>query len=232
MDDEDILKSFPRTRTSKKSSTTQLRIIDAYLKLMETVDFDKVAVSDIVQLAGVTRSTFYAYFDDIYDALEYVENELVAHMPHPKDILAASPLGRASHAPSASECDAPAWYAEWFGYVEYFQWQLDVLLSPHGNPQFPHKIRNAIREAHHMQMRLDGFVAKELQDWLLNALAEFQLRIAKEFVRACRSNESAAIDMPVYALNTIRVGGWYLRFIDSSKGNDVDDLRNYQSTSS
>ena len=216
MDDEEILKSFPRTRTSRKSSTTQLRIIDAYLKLMEDVDFDKVAVSDIVQQAGVTRSTFYAYFEDIYDALEYVESELVAHMPRPKKAPDAPPLERPSHAPTAEECEPPAWYAEWFGSVEYFQWQLGVLLGPHGNPQLPHKVRKAIREAHAMQMRLDGFVAEELQGWLLNALAEFQLRMAKEFVRACRADESPSIELPVYSLNTIRVGGWYLRFIGNA----------------
>lgn len=232
MDDDEILKTFPRTRTSRKSSTTQLKIIDAYLKLMEDVDFDKVAVSDIVQEAGVTRSTFYAYFEDIYDALEYVESELVAHMPRPKRSLDTASLEKPSHAPTVEECEAPAWYAEWFGYMKYFQWQFSALLGPHGNPQFPHKMRKAIREAHAMQMRLDGFEAEELQEWLLNALAEFQLRMAKEFVRACRSSESVAIDMPVYSLNTIRVGGWYLRFVGSSREDDAHDSGSCRPTTS
>lgn len=214
MDDEEILKSFPRTRTTKKSSTTQLRIIDAYLSLMETTDFDKVSVSDIVQKAGVTRSTFYAYFEDTYDAIEYVENELVAHMPKPKENSAQHAPVSIAQPPTVEQCEAPSWYTEWFSYIEYFQWQFGVLLSPHGNAQFPHKIKKTVREAHRVQTHLDGFNDEELQAKLLNALADFQLRMARDFIRSRQSSkDDVAIELPVYAINAIRVGGWYLRHI-------------------
>lgn len=214
MDDEKILEEFPRSRKTRKSSTTQLRIIDAYLKLMETTTFDRVSVSDIVQEAGVTRSTFYAYFSDIFDAIEYVEGELVAHMPRPKESPERSALATVTHAPTAKQCEAPAWYGEWFSYIEYFRWQFGVLLGPNGNPQFPHKMRKAIREAHRTQTRLDDFIDEANQEWLLNALSDFQLRMAKDFIRTCQTVESEeAKRHSVYFLNSVRIGGWYLRHI-------------------
>lgn len=219
MDDDEILKEFPRSRKTRKSSTTQLRIIDAYLKLMETTAFDKVAVSDIVAQANVTRSTFYAYFTDIYDALEYVEGELVAHLPRPKEMPTKPEVVSVAQPPTPEQCEPPAWYRDWFSYVEFFNWQLGVLLGPNGNPQFPHKMRKAIREAHLAQTRLDGFTDEVSQEWLLNALSDFQLRMAKDLIRA---QQSPARDeprqQPVYFLNAIRVGGWYLRHIDLTTG--------------
>lgn len=218
MDDEEIFASFPRTRTTRKAAATQLRIIDSVLALMGTRGIDKVNVTDVVKDAGVTRSTFYAYFDDVYDVLGYVEEQLVSHLPGPH-VDDSLQQGKAIHTPpTAEQCLAPTWYKEWFDYVAYFHNQFRILLGPCGNPQFPHKLRRAIRRAHRKQMCLEGFIDDASQDIMLNALAEFQLRMARDLVNSPTSEEqNFMVQAGVELINTIRVGGWYLRCVDASR---------------
>lgn len=214
MDDEEIFASFPRTRTTRKAVTTQLRIIDSVLGLLENRSIDKVNVTDVVKDAGITRSTFYAYFDDVYDVLGYVEEQIVSHLPGPTTEDPCHLSATAQTPPTAEQCLPPTWYKEWFDYAAYFHSQLRVLLGPCGNPQFPHKLRRAIRRAHRKQMCAEGFVDDASQDIMLNALAEFQLRMAKDLANSPTPEERAFIAQAGVALiNTIRVGGWYLRCV-------------------
>ena len=52
------------------SSFTKDAITDSFLRLLEEKRLDKITVKDIVLDCGVSRKTFYYYFDDIYDLLE------------------------------------------------------------------------------------------------------------------------------------------------------------------
>lgn len=53
-------------------------IKDAFIQLIITQDIRKVTVNQILELADVSRGTFYAHFQDIYDVQEQVENDLLA----------------------------------------------------------------------------------------------------------------------------------------------------------
>lgn len=217
MDDAIIATRFPRTRASSKSQKTQLRIIDTYLALMKNTDFDKITVSELVKEAGITRTTFYAYFEDVYDLLGYVENEIVEHMPRPSAEAAPALPAWELHSPTPEECNAPSWYVEWFDYVGFFCWQLDSLLGPHGNPQFSHKVRRMLREAHITQAHSEGFPNDLMQDWLINAMSDFQLRLAWDYLQDCLKNpDDAQRQDPVYFVNLIRVGSWYLHYLQGS----------------
>ncbi|MBU5627784.1 TetR/AcrR family transcriptional regulator [Oscillibacter sp. MSJ-2] len=54
------------------SQITRRAIIQSFLKLLNQSPLDKITVRDIVDDCGVTRSTFYYYFEDIYALLEEV----------------------------------------------------------------------------------------------------------------------------------------------------------------
>lgn len=49
---------------------TQKAITDTFVGLLNEKRLDKITVKDIVEKCGVSRKTFYYYFDDIYDLLE------------------------------------------------------------------------------------------------------------------------------------------------------------------
>lgn len=184
---------------------------------MKHTDFDKITVLELVKEAGITRTTFYAYFEDVYDLLGYVEDEIVGHMPCPSG--QATPVIPAweQHPPTPEECQAPEWYSEWFAYVAFFHWQLDSLLGPHGNPQFVHKVLRMLRKAHITQARAEGFPSDMQQERLINAMSDYQLRLAWDYLQDYMAGpEIAARQDPVYFMNMIRVGSWYLHYLQKT----------------
>ena len=59
------------------SVNTDRLICDKLLEMMETTPFYEVKVTQLVKHAGIRRSTFYAYFDSIYDVLQKIEDEFI-----------------------------------------------------------------------------------------------------------------------------------------------------------
>lgn len=52
--------------------TTKQLLADSLMELLETEPFDKITVKDISAKCGVSRQSFYYYFDDIYDLVEWI----------------------------------------------------------------------------------------------------------------------------------------------------------------
>ncbi len=56
---------------------TKQKFVDAFLLLIKTKPISKITASEITRLAGYNRSTFYEYFMDTDDLLEYIETSLL-----------------------------------------------------------------------------------------------------------------------------------------------------------
>ncbi|MEE1300472.1 MAG: TetR family transcriptional regulator, partial [Acutalibacteraceae bacterium] len=56
---------------------TRLTILHAFDRLVERVGFSKITVSMLVREAGVSRATFYRYFTDKYDVMNYNYKQMV-----------------------------------------------------------------------------------------------------------------------------------------------------------
>lgn len=54
------------------SAFTEKAITDTFIKLLNKKPLDKITIKDLVDECGINRSTFYYYFDDIYDLLNHV----------------------------------------------------------------------------------------------------------------------------------------------------------------
>ncbi|MDD6261593.1 MAG: TetR family transcriptional regulator [Clostridiales bacterium] len=53
-----------------KQQLTKSAIRESFVKLLEERSFDKITVKSIVEDCGLTRNTFYYYYEDIYDILD------------------------------------------------------------------------------------------------------------------------------------------------------------------
>ena len=53
------------------SQPTQKAIVETTMRLVEQKTVKKITIRDIVEACGITRNTFYYYFHDIYEVLEY-----------------------------------------------------------------------------------------------------------------------------------------------------------------
>ena len=61
------------------TAATRARLMDAFWALYRERPMEKITVSSIVKLAGVHRSTFYEYFQDVYDVLEHYDEPKPAY---------------------------------------------------------------------------------------------------------------------------------------------------------
>lgn len=63
---------------TKKQTITKKHFKIAILELLKTKSFNDVTIKDITDTAEYDRSSFYRYFDDKYQLLEEIENELIS----------------------------------------------------------------------------------------------------------------------------------------------------------
>lgn len=59
---------------------TKDAFVTAFCQLYAQKPIDKITIKEITLNAGYNRSTFYQYFSDVYDLLEYIENDLLKSM--------------------------------------------------------------------------------------------------------------------------------------------------------
>lgn len=59
---------------------TRQRFVDVFCELYAKTPIEKISIQKLTNLAGYNRSTFYHYFSDIYELLEYVEQDLLSYV--------------------------------------------------------------------------------------------------------------------------------------------------------
>lgn len=61
---------------------TRTAFLDAFCVLYKHKPVEKITVQEVSNLAGYNRSTFYQYFLDIYNLLEYLEEDVMGRIKH------------------------------------------------------------------------------------------------------------------------------------------------------
>lgn len=65
------------TSNNKKSQKTKRNIENIFLNLLKEQDINDISVSIICSLANINRSTFYLYYNNVYDLLEQIEYKMI-----------------------------------------------------------------------------------------------------------------------------------------------------------
>ncbi len=60
--------------------TTKKHILDAFNRLLQTYPFEKLTVDIIARESGISKSTFYRYFLDKYDVMNFSYKRLVDNL--------------------------------------------------------------------------------------------------------------------------------------------------------
>jgi AcrR family transcriptional regulator len=111
---------------------TKQIIKDSFWELYKEKKIENITVKDITQKAGFNRSTFYAYFKDVYDILEQIEDDLMPGTEHLPPI------------------DASREYSDDFlrniiTIYERNSTYFSVLLSENGDPRFALKLKKVFK---------------------------------------------------------------------------------------
>ena len=63
-------------KNNKRRKESQSKIEKAFIELLQTRDINKITVSDIIKIAELNRSTFYANYIDIFDLADKTREKL------------------------------------------------------------------------------------------------------------------------------------------------------------
>ncbi len=107
---------------------TRKKLTDAFWQLYAQKDVGSIRISEITDLAGYHRGTFYEYFTDIYDLLSREEEELVQELRHSKDAVDAK--------------DAPL-FSEMIGFYQNNSAKVSILLK-HGDVSFLNQLQETL----------------------------------------------------------------------------------------
>ena len=69
----------------RRIKKTQRAIINATVKLLDTVPINKLTVGEICAKADVSRSTFYLHYYDATDVIDQVHNNIIASITNVLD---------------------------------------------------------------------------------------------------------------------------------------------------
>lgn len=62
------------------TEATREAFITAFFRLAEIKNIYRITIKEITNLAGYNRTTFYRYFEDIFDLIEYTEDQFIDGM--------------------------------------------------------------------------------------------------------------------------------------------------------
>ena len=119
-----------RVRRTKKLLT------QALTQLLQEKQINEITVKELTDLADMNRGTFYLYYKDMFDMLEKIEDGLFE---------ALDAIVSLHEHDDVSQQTKPI-LLDLFRFIEDNQEMCRVLLSPHGDMNFLHRLNEVVRE--------------------------------------------------------------------------------------
>lgn len=110
---------------------TRSNLLEAFWRMSETTPISMIKVTTLVKIAGYNRSTFYAYFEDIFALLHYAEQQLIDELIENLHNAIAN----------IEAMDSLEKFAELY---EKRAHHLSILLGPNGDPAFISTYKKAL----------------------------------------------------------------------------------------
>jgi len=136
---------------------TQKLLREALIALIEERGFDAITVGEIAERAMVSRAAFYRHFQDKYDLVEKIFEEMVEVVMREMDPLRSSVIDRLGSHPSADPWGeifeqapeartTPQGWVRMFDHFAHYERLYRVLLGKKGSSWFVAKMRTLIAE--------------------------------------------------------------------------------------
>ena len=124
-------------QTDRRVRRTKALLLKGLMRLMETKDIKDISVKELSDLVDINRSTFYLHYNDIYDMLDQIENELFVEF---NDILDRT-IGQ-----SFEPVSAQATLKEIFSFLDRHRDVARTIMGPHGDLTFVNRMNNLVKE--------------------------------------------------------------------------------------
>ena len=109
-------------------------ICEKFLDLVEKKPFYRIKVKELVEYAGIGRSTFYIYFDSIYAVVQKIEDDFMAGFIPDDDAIAIMVNGNIDVAYRQND------------YLKKHSRELILLTGANGDPMFEYKLEKRFRD--------------------------------------------------------------------------------------
>ena len=114
----------------------------AFMEQLRTIGFEKITVQGLITKAGVSRGSFYLYYEDKYDLLNKIEDEILGGI---RNILTTTDLSEISNLKNNG---SPLPYAvKILEHVKSYDWFYIPIMGPKGDPFFIGKVGDFMRTA-------------------------------------------------------------------------------------
>ena len=125
-----VKKEDRRVRRTKKLLT------QALTQLLQEKQINEITVKELTDLADMNRGTFYLYYKDMFDMLEKIEDGMFE---------ALDAIVSLHEHDDVSQQTKPI-LLDLFRFIQDNQEMCRVLLSPHGDMNFLHRLNEVVRE--------------------------------------------------------------------------------------
>ena len=205
-----ILMPTNTTLKLSKSSATKHRIGVAFLELIQTMAWDKVTVKALCSQAHITRGTFYNYFNDVYDLLEEIENDLLNDLTTLIKNARAHKVSFYIESTYTRELLAP--HPFMYVWAEFCRVHKDTLIvfldDRHGNDHFENRLRSILTKEFSDMMDEDNMPNDDKRFQYIQIYIEIFFMVARTRTRSSGGTHLSDDDM-MYILNSFRIGGRY-----------------------
>ena len=124
-----------------RSFTTQKRIQNGLIELLNNKSFAECTVSDILTIAQVSKKTFYTYYKNKYELVEEIENNLISGLRNAltSDRQALSSI-KDEYAPDKIDELADISFDHTIAFCDQYKTWFSSLLSSNGRIKFMNRI--------------------------------------------------------------------------------------------
>ena len=126
----------PQKKEDRRVRRTKKLLTQALTQLLQEKQINEITVKELTDLADMNRGTFYLYYKDVFDMLEKIEDGLFEALD---EIVSLHEHDDVSHQTTPILLDL-------FRFIEENQEMCRVLLSPHGDMNFLHRLNQVVRE--------------------------------------------------------------------------------------
>ncbi len=68
------------TKNNQRAKNTEMQVEAVFLSLLSQNHITKITVRQLCERAGITRTSFYAHYEDVYDLLRKVEHKVTSQI--------------------------------------------------------------------------------------------------------------------------------------------------------
>lgn len=150
-----------KSPNDRRAVRTKKMIRNALSELIDEKGYNNISITDLTARADVNRGTFYLHYNDKYDLLEKVENEVMQELKEHAAIISFVDILGTNSVDNIDSVNKPmSFMLNIFQYIKENSKFMKAILGPKGDPKFHIKLKKFIA-AHIFENELDKVFKRE-----------------------------------------------------------------------